>query len=173
MRELVLSIIYQQINVLPAYRLREYALEWYEKGVLLEEDVEQVNQMLPEYFADLATAQSVRQTENNSLLAGWLATHFVTWTDGEQYGVTLADQQLMSLYFSSYSMGLRDKLEWNSHTKKCREFTVDEFKQLSQKVNDYVEPLVKYCQEIKEKIYTCNTIEEVNAIVIDYSAVTS
>ena len=38
-------------------------------------------------------------------------------------------------------------------------------------VNDYVEPLVKYCQEIKEQIYECKTIDEVNAIEIDYSSV--
>lgn len=38
-------------------------------------------------------------------------------------------------------------------------------------VNDYVEPLVKYCQEVKEQIYACKTIEDVNAIVIDYSTV--
>lgn len=173
MRELVLSIIYQQIdcNVLPAYRIREYALEWLEKKVLLESDVEQIDEMLPKYFADLSTAQSVRQNENNSALASWLASHPVTWSDGELYSVTLEDQQLMFLYYSTYLMGLRDKLEWNSHTKKCREFTKEEFLQLSAKVNNYVEPHVKRCQEYKEQIYSCKTIDDVNSIIIDYSTV--
>lgn len=119
----------------------------------------------------LEDVQSAHQAANCDALAVYLATHPLLWTDGELYSVTEADQQRMLMYFSTYSMGLRGKLEWNSHTKKCREFTTEEFMQLCAAINNFVAPRVKKCQEYKERIFAAQTIQEVEAITFDFDDV--
>lgn len=119
----------------------------------------------------LEDVQSAHQAANCDALAVYLATHPLLWTDGELYSVTEADQQRMLMYFSTYSMGLREKLEWNSHTKKCREFTTEEFVQLCAAINNFVAPRVKKCQEYKERIFAAQTIQEVEEITFDFENV--
>lgn len=119
----------------------------------------------------LEDVQSAHQAANCDALAVYLAAHPITWTDGELYSVTEADQQRMLMYFSTYSMGLREKLEWNSHTKKCRAFTTEEFMQLCAAINSFVAPRVKKCQEYKERIFAAQTIQEVEAITFDFDDV--
>lgn len=119
----------------------------------------------------LEDVQSAHQAANCDALAVYLATHPLLWTDGELYSVTEADQQRMLMYFSTYSMGLREKLEWNSHTKKCREFTTEEFIQLCAAINNFVAPRVKKCQEYKERIFAAQTIPDVEAITFDFDDV--
>lgn len=119
----------------------------------------------------LEDVQSAHQAANCDALAVYLATHPLLWTDGELYSVTEADQQRMSLYFNTFSMGIRGKLEWNSHTKKCREFTTDEFMKLCKAINNIVAPRVKKCQDYKEQIFQAQTIQEVEAITFDYDNV--
>lgn len=119
----------------------------------------------------LEDVQSAHQAANCDALAVYLAAHPLLWTDGELYSVTEADQQRMLMYFSTYSMGLREKLEWNSHTKKCREFTTEEFMQLCAAINNFVATRVKKCQEYKEQIFAAQTIQEVEAITFDFENV--
>lgn len=119
----------------------------------------------------LEDVQSAHQAANCDALAVYLAAHPLLWTDGELYSVTEADQQRMLMYFSTYSMGLREKLEWNSHTKKCREFTTEEFMQLCAAINNFVSPRVKKCQEYKERIFAAQTIQDVEAITFDFDDV--
>lgn len=119
----------------------------------------------------LEDVQSAHQAANCDALAVYLATHPLLWTDGELYSVTEDDQQRMSLYFNTFSMGIREKLEWNSHTKKCREFTTEEFMQLCTAINNFVAPRVKKCQDYKEQIFQAQTIQEVEAITFDYDNV--
>lgn len=171
MREFVMKSLTDAAKVEPPYKVRETAATWHSKGILTEDDLAIIEGLLPSYGTTLEEAQATKQLLNNQALATYLEDHPLLWTDGELYSVTQEDQQLMLMYFSTYSIGLREKLEWNSHTKKCREFTVDEFKALSKAVNDFVEPLVKKCQEYKEEIYAAQSVEAVKAIVIDYSTV--
>lgn len=136
-----------------------------------------VRPMTPDEIANiqdprpLEDVQSAHQAANCDALAVYLAAHPITWTDGALYSVTEADQQRMLMYFSTYSMGLREKLEWNSHTKKCREFTTEEFMQLCAAINNFVAPRVKKCQEYKERIFAAQTIQEVEAITFDFDDV--
>lgn len=58
-----------------------------------------------------------------------------------------------------------------SHTKKCREFTTEEFMQLCTAINNFVAPRVKKCQDYKEQIFQAQTIQEVEAITFDYDNV--
>lgn len=138
----------------------EYGKVWVDDEPVIEPDTR-----------PLEDVQSAHQAANCDALAVYLATHPLLWTDGELYSVTEADQQRMLMYFSTYSMGLRGKLEWNSHTKKCREFTTEEFVQLCAAINNFVAPRVKKCQEYKERIFAAQTIQEVEAITFDFDDV--
>lgn len=129
---------------------------------------------------EIASAQDTRTLEevqvthhdaNCAALADYLATHPITWTDGEKYGVTLDDQQLMLLNLSTYKMGLTSELKWNSHTKKCRVFTEEEFGLLTAAIDAFVRPRVERCQDYKEKIFRAQTIQEVEAITFDFDDV--
>lgn len=119
----------------------------------------------------LEDVQSAHQAANCDALAVYLASHPITWTDGEKYGVTLDDQQLMLLNLSTYKMGLTSELKWNSHTKKCRVFTEEEFGLLTAAIDAFVRPRVERCQDYKEKIFRAQTIQEVEAITFDFASV--
>ena len=119
----------------------------------------------------LEDVQSAHQAANCDALEVYLATHPITWTDGEKYGVTLDDQQLMLLNLSTYKMGLTSELKWNSHTKKCRVFTEEEFGLLTAAIDAFVRPRVERCQDYKEKIFRAQTIQEVEAITFDFDDV--
>ena len=119
----------------------------------------------------LEDVQSAHQAANCDALAVYLATHPITWTDGEKYGVTLDDQQLMLLNLSTYKMGLTSELKWNSHTKKCRVFTEEEFGALTAAIDAFVRPRLELCQEYKERIFAAQTIQEVEAITFDFDDV--
>ena len=107
----------------------------------------------------LEDVQSAHQAANCDALAVYLASHPITWTDGEKYGVTLDDQQLMLLNLSTYKMGLTSELKWNSHTKKCRVFTEEEFGLLTAAIDAFVRPRVERCQDYKEQIFQAQTIQ--------------
>lgn len=119
----------------------------------------------------LEDVQSAHQAANCDALAVYLATHPITWTDGEKYGVTLDDQQLMLLNLSTHKMGLTSELKWNSHTKKCRVFTEEEFVALTAAIDAFVRPRLELCQEYKERIFAAQTIQEVEAITFDFDDV--
>lgn len=125
----------------------------------------------PEDTRPLEEVQATHHDANCTALEDYLASHPITWTDGEKYGVTLDDQQLMLLNLSTYKMGLTSELKWNSHTKKCRVFTEDEFGMLTAAIDAFVRPRVERCQDYKEQIFQAQTIHEVEAITFDYANV--
>lgn len=123
------------------------------------------------HYASLDDVKAAHQAANCDALAVYLAAHPITWTDGEMYGVTLADQQLMLLNLSTYKMGLASELKWNSHTKKCRVFTEEEFGALTAAIDAFVRPRLELCQEYKERIFAAETIQDVEAITFDFENV--
>lgn len=138
----------------------EYGKVWVDDEPVIEPD--------PRTLEDV---QSAHQAANCDALAVYLATHPITWTDGEKYGVTLDDQQLMLLNLSTYKMGLTSELKWNSHTKKCRVFTEEEFGALTAAIDAFVRPRLELCQEYKERIFAAETIQDVEAITFDFENV--
>lgn len=138
----------------------EYGKVWVDDEPVIEPDTR-----------TLEDVQSAHQAANCDALAVYLATHPITWTDGEKYGVTLDDQQLMLLNLSTHKMGLTSELKWNSHTKKCRVFTEEEFGLLTAAIDAFVRPRVERCQDYKEQIFQAQTIQEVEAITFDFDDV--
>lgn len=166
----MLSIIMRQAASLPPETVKEKLISCLENGVISTGEFAIAGESIPGGLT-LDDWKKAVHAVNCKTLEDYLASHPLLWTDGELYRVTEADQQRMLMYFSTYSMGLREKLEWNSHTKKCREFTTEEFMQLCAAINNFVAPRVKKCQEYKERIFAAQTIQEVEAITFDFDDV--
>lgn len=115
------------------------------------------------------------QNHNKEALANYLANNPLLWTDGEYYGVTQEDQIEMQTDLNAYQIKIASdpdwKLEWHNVKKACKEFTLEDFKQLLSDIIDYVYPLRRHQEAIKEAIYNAATKDEVTAIEIDYSSV--
>lgn len=123
----------------------------------------------------LPPAQAARQEENKAALAAWLAAHPLTWTDGKQYGVEEQDQNEMALNLMQYqAAALAEQpapLEWHAQKEACRTFEQEEYLGLSMAISAYVYPYRRYQEQVKEAIYSAKTVEEVQAVVIDYESV--
>lgn len=125
----------------------------------------------------LTEAKDAKQEENKTALAQWLADHPLTWTDGKQYGVEEQDQNEMALNLMQYQAAQLASqvapLEWHAQKEACREFTQEEYIGLSMAISNYVYPYRRYQESVKEAIYAAETMEELEAVVIDYSSVSN
>lgn len=114
-----------------------------------------------------------RQIENKQLLATFLKNNPILWSDNLYYGVTLEDQNEMSLDLSTYQIkkNLGDtnwKLQWHSIKSDCRDFTEEEFLGLLNAIIEFVYPYRQLEMKYKEAIYTAETKDEVKNINIIY-----
>lgn len=138
-----------------------------------ETEQDQIFETLAPPPRTLMETKSLYHAENCEALAEWLRNNPLEWEDGEYYGVTLSDQQNMVLVLNTYAnskaMGETPVLKWNSHTKRCREFTEEEFARLSKAVEAVVRPRLEYCQLIKERIFQATSENEVSNIKFDYN----
>ena len=145
---------------------------------------DETGQMMPEDMLVEALAQSkdAKQDENNNVFAKWLTDHPITWTDGKQYGVTLQDQNEISLNLMSYQMAVQTaqqygtedpttlfKLEWHAINEACVPWTYENLVALSIAIRAHIYDAYTLNQTYKTQIYACETRTEVNAIVLDYS----
>lgn len=174
-REFTLKTLTGLVPVKPAHEIREMALGWHSRGVLSEDDLATIEGLLPSYGTTLEEAQATRQALNKQALADWLAAHPLTWTDGNVYGTKEEDQQEMALNLSQYLLaveaGQDDVLEWHTAKKRCKEFSLSDFKALALAIKNYVYPYLRHQEAIKEQIYDAQSVEAVKAVPIDYSTV--
>ena len=166
----MLSIIMRQAASLPAETVKEKLISCLENGVISMGEFATAGESIPGGLT-LDDWKKAAHAVNCKTLAVYLATHPLQWTDGELYSVTEDDQQLMLLNLSTYKMGLTSELKWNSHTKKCRVFTEEEFGLLTAAIDAFVRPRVERCQDYKEQIFQAQTIQEVEAITFDFDDV--
>lgn len=91
------------------------------------------------------------------------------------YSVTEEKQTLMSNQYISYqaekTMNPDAVLTWNETGKACEVWTEEEFLQLVIEIKHHIYPLVAHQQKIEEEINAAKTLDEINAIVIDYENV--
>lgn len=89
------------------------------------------------------------------------------------YSVTSDKQSLMTSQYMTYqiekTVNPDAKLTWNETGKSCENWTEEEFLRLVLEIKAYVSPLVSYQQHIEERIYSCNSQEELEQIIIDYN----
>ena len=93
--------------------------------------------------------------------------------DGEYYSVTSEKQNFMMNQYLTYqvekAINPNAKITWNARGDSCEEWTEEEFLQLIVEIKNYVQPIVSYQQLLEERIRACTSIEELEAIEINYS----
>lgn len=62
-------------------------------------------------------------------------------------------------------------IKWNSTGDECVEWTYEELAALALAIGTYVKPFVSRQQELEIAIKACTTMEELNAIEINYDPV--
>lgn len=135
-----------------------------ENGVLL--DVIPTEMPVP----DLEPIKSERIAQSKSALEDYLLSHPIQWTDGEYYAITQDKQnQLTSTLVSAQVDG--EPPEWNSTGLVCKQWDVDELAALGCAIKNRIKALVKYQQAKELEIKAAETMDELNAIVIDYDSV--
>lgn len=110
--------------------------------------------------------------ESKILLAKWLNDNPILYTDGKYYSVTEEKQALLNGNLASYerakSVGVEYPLKWNSTGEGCTDWSYNDLLTLSLTIAAYVAPKVAIQQNIELDIKACETMDEINAIVIDY-----
>lgn len=131
--------------------------------------------LVPSEDATLDSAKELKVAESKTALSEYLATHPLQWTDSKYYSVTSEKQALLtsnlSLYQLAVSNGQPFKLTWNSTGDECVEWVYEELAALALAIGTYVKPFVARQQELELDIKACTTMEELDAIEINYAPV--
>ena len=114
--------------------------------------------------------------QSKQLLATYISEHPLISTCHNNtsgiYSVTSEKQSLMTSNYLSYTiskqLGLDAQLTWNESGKECEVWTEIEFLTLIAETTAYIKPLVKKQQDYEVAINNCTTVEELEAIVIEY-----
>lgn len=111
-------------------------------------------------------------TDSKKKLAQWLADNPIQFTDGKFYSVTEEKQTLLNSNLASYERALNAcvdyPLKWNATGETCVDWTYSELLTLSLAIAGYVAPKVAMQQAVEMQIKACTTLEECEAITIDY-----
>lgn len=127
----------------------------------------------PDYIdTSLQLAKKQLITESKLKLAEWLNGNPMLYTDGNFYSVTEEKQSLLNNNLTSFeradSAGIAYPLKWNSTGAECTEWTYEALVELSLAIAAYVAPKVAAQQAVELEIKACETMEQLNAVVIDY-----
>ena len=148
--------------------LREYTLEDYK----LECNGNELYFKDKNEVIDLDAIKADKIETSKMMLAEWLEDHPMTYTDGKMYSVTSEKQALLNGNLASYErakvVNVEYPLKWNSTGSECVSWDYTDLLTLSLTIAGYVAPKVSKQQEIELQIKACQTVDEVNEIVIDY-----
>ena len=118
----------------------------------------------------LPVAKAAKIAKSKADLAAYLASHPLTWTDGEAYSITLDKQaQLTATLVSAQVDG--EPPEWNTTGGQCRSWDVAELSALGVAIKNRVKALVKYQQGQELAMDAAQTMAELEAIEVDYDTV--
>lgn len=117
----------------------------------------------------LEEVQIMKQEENKSAFAAYLASHPMTWVDGKQYGITQEDQSEISLNLAQYQIAVQAGvdtpiLEWHATHEECQPWAAEQLTALSLAISAEVYPHYHQMQEYKTRIFGATSVEEVEAI---------
>lgn len=130
---------------------------------------------VPSEEQSLEPIKNNKISESKTALSEYLASHPLQWSDGKYYSVTSEKQALLTsnlaLYQISASAGQPFKLTWNSTGDECVEWAYEELAALALAIGTYVKPFVSRQQELELAIKACTTMEELDAIEINYDPV--
>lgn len=123
----------------------------------------------------LEVAKEQRIQQSNDDLEKYLADHPLLWTDGKYYTITRAkQQQLTSKILSATlakSMGTPYNLTWNDTGEVCKSWTLENLSALAFAIDARVTALVTYQQTQEVAMRNAESLEALEAIVVDYDTV--
>ena len=118
----------------------------------------------------LPVAKAAKIAKSKADLERYLASHPLTWTDGEAYSITLDKQaQLTATLVSAQVDG--EPPEWNTTGGQCRAWDVSELSALGVAIKNRVKALVKYQQGRELAMDAAQTMAELEAIEVNYDTV--
>lgn len=121
----------------------------------------------------LPTAKLQRIAESKTALATWLRDNPMMFTDGKFYSVTEEKQTLLNSNLASYERankaGYTYPLKWNATGEECTEWLYSDLLALSLAIAGYVAPKVATQQAAEVTIKGCNSLAELEAVVVDYN----
>ena len=121
---------------------------------------------------EIEAHKTKRIQESKILLAKWLNDNPILYTDGKYYSVTEEKQALLNGNLASYerakSMGIAYDLKWNATEQPCETWSYTDLLTLSLNIAAYVAPKVSRQQLLEVQIRNCETMDEIDAVVIDY-----
>lgn len=110
--------------------------------------------------------------ESKTKLAEWLLNNPLLFSDGKYYAVTEEKQALLNSNLASYeratAAGIEYPLKWNSTGDICVDWSYTDLLSLSLSIAGYVAPKVAVQQAIEIQVKSCTTIEELEAVEINY-----
>lgn len=125
--------------------------------------------------AELAAAKVERISQSKTDLAAYLAAHPLQWTDGEYYAITAEKQQQLTSKIMSATMAQTMSadyhLTWNSTGEVCKEWTLADLTALAFAIDARVTALVTYQQTQEVAMRSASTMEELDAVEVDYDSV--
>ena len=122
---------------------------------------------------EIAKTERIKQSKDD--LAFYLESHPLQWTDGEYYSITQEKQnQLTSKIMAAtmaQTLSADYTLTWNSTGEVCKEWTLSDLSALAFAIDKRVTALVTYQQTQEVAIRNAATLEELEAVVVDYNNV--
>lgn len=123
----------------------------------------------------LQELKDARIAQSKTDLETYLAAHPLQWTDSEYYSITAEKQnQLTSKIMAAtmaQALSTDYTLTWNSTGEVCKEWTLQDLSALAFAIDARVTKLVGYQQAQEVAMRNAETLDELNAIVVDYGSV--
>ena len=113
--------------------------------------------------------------DSKSSLAAYLLAHPMQWTDGQYYAITAEKQQQLTSKIMSATLaaqtGTPYSLSWNATGEECQAWTLENLTALAFAIDARVTSLVSYQQAQEVSMQAAATLEELEAIPVDYDSV--
>lgn len=123
----------------------------------------------------LDESKTKRIAQSKSDLETYLLEHPLQWTDGEYYAITAEKQnQLTSKIMAAtmaQTMSTDYTLTWNSTGEVCKEWALPDLYALAFAIDARVTALVTYQQTKEVAMRNAETMEELEAITVNYDEV--
>ena len=125
--------------------------------------------------ARLAARKVERIAESKAQLSDYLLCHPMQWTDGQRYAITAEKQQQLTGKIMSATLaaqtGTPYSLTWNATGQECQAWTLENLTALAFAIDARVTSLVSYQQAQEVAMQAASTLEELEAIPVDYDSV--
>ena len=123
----------------------------------------------------LNAIKAARIKKSNTDLEKYLESHPIQWTDGAYYSITSEKQQRLTSKIMRATMAKASSTEynltWNSTGEVCKSWTLEDLTALGFAIDARVTALVTYQQSREVSMRNAETLEALDAIVVDYDSV--